>query len=391
MYLCHESGQIRDAIVSRDERNLLKEVEFDMGTMLIIDHNNERAVFIPVLKKRLLFAVLACAFFLAVSGEGFAKEITDMTGRTVVIPDAIKTVYAVSPPETMLVYALDPQLLAGLNFPLKGCGKYVDARTLALPVIGGYFGQGKTPNREKLVALNPDIAIGRVSNPMSKKFELFLNKFNIPLANIVIERLDQYPEAFTLMGTILNREPRAKELAEYSRNVLLQVNEVVAGIPQCKKVRAYYAEGNDGLRTDGADAIHAELIPLAGGINVHNKGVLTRFGKEKVTIETVISYRPDVIFVEQPSFYKRIYSSAAWRSIPAVKNHRVYLIPKKPFNWFDRPPSFMRILGLKWVASMLYPNLVNWDMQQECRKFFHLFLQKDISAEDAKQLLGNAQ
>lgn len=348
-------------------------------------------MFIRVLKRRLLFVALACLFILGVSGGAYAKEVTDMTGRTVDVPDAIKTVYAVSPPETMLVYALDHQLLAGLNFPLKGCGKYVDERVLKLPVIGGYFGQGKTPNREKLVALKPDIAIGRASNPMSGKFESFLDQFKIPLVNVVIERLDQYPAAFTLLGDIFHRESRAKELAEYTRNVLSQVDAIASAIPQDKKLRVYYAEGSDGLQTDGTDSIHAELIPLAGGINVHRNGVLTRFGKEKVTIETVISYRPDVIFVEQPSFYKSVYSSAAWKSIPAVKNHRVYLIPKKPFNWFDRPPSFMRILGLKWVTGKLYPDAVDWDMEQECREFFHLFLQKDISAEDAKELVGSAQ
>ena len=362
-----------------------------MGIVFVLKYNSEKAVFITASRKRLLFAAVVCAAFLACSGWAFAGEITDMTNRTVTVPDEIRTVYAVSPPETMLVYALDPHLLAGLNFPLKGCEKYIDAYTLALPVIGGYFGQGKTPNLEKLVALNPDIAIGRASNPMSEKFEAFLDKFEIPLANIVIDRLDQYPKAFELLGTILHRESRAKELADYTRNVLAQVGEITAGIPREKRVRVYYAEGNGGLHTDGADSIHAELISLAGAVNVHEKGVLTRFGKEKVTIETVIAYQPDVILVEQAAFYKKIYSSAAWKSIPAVKNHRVYLIPKKPFNWFDRPPSFMRILGLKWVMSVLYPGYADWDMRQECREFFHLFLQKDISAEDAKQLMGSAQ
>lgn len=340
--------------------------------------------------KRMATVVAAGVAILVFAAMAQARDITDMTGRAVTVPDTIKTVYAASPPETMLVYAVDPALLAGLNFPLKGSAKYVDAHALGLPVIGGYFGQGKTPNLEKLVALNPDVVIGRHSNPMSGKFESFLKKFHIPLANIVIDRMEQYPEAFEVLGNILHRESRARELAEYTRRTLAQAKEKTASIPPEERVKVYYAEGNDGLRTESSASIHAELIPLAGGVNVHNEGVLTRYGKEKVTIETVIAYQPEVIFVEQPSFYVRIYSSAGWKSIPAVKNHRVYLIPRTPFNWFDRPPSFMRILGLKWVADILYPDRFDWDIEQECREFFHLFLQKDITAADARQLLSGS-
>jgi len=344
-----------------------------------------------VSRKLIAFATVACLSVLLLSVAAPARDITDMTGRAVSVPDTIGTVYAASPPETMLVYAIDPTLLAGLNFPLKGSDKYMDAHTLGLPVIGGYFGQGKTPNLEKLVALNPDMVIGRDSNPLSGKFEAFLHKFNIPLANIVIDRLDQYPEAFELLGSLLGRESRGKRLAEYTRKTLTRAKAATASIPAGKRVKVYYAEGNDGLRTESGASIHAELIPLAGGINVHHEGTLTRYGKEKVTIETVIAYQPEVIFVEQPSLFARIYSSAGWKSIPAVKNHRVYLIPRTPFNWFDRPPSFMRILGLKWVADILYPDRFDWDMEEECREFFHLFLQKDISAEDARQLMSGLE
>ncbi len=342
-------------------------------------------------KKQLVFTIASVFLFLAASGQAPAREIIDMTGCVVTIPDEINKVYAASPPETMLVYAIDPSLLAGLNFPFKGCDQYIAAQTLNLPVIGGYFGQGKTPNLEKLVALHPDIVIGRKTKPVNKKFESFLEKFNIPIVYIARDKLQQYPSAFEVLGDILNKEARARKLAEYTRATLSQTAKKTTAIPREKRLKVYYAEGNDGLRTEGSDSFHARIIPLAGGINAHGKGVLTRYGKEKVTIETVIAYQPDVIFVEQPSFYERIYTSAAWKNIPAVKNHRVHLIPKTPFNWFDRPPSFMRLLGLKWAANILYPDIFDWDMPQECREFFRLFLQKDISVEEAEHLLSGTK
>ncbi|WP_051294778.1 ABC transporter substrate-binding protein [Maridesulfovibrio bastinii] len=342
-------------------------------------------------KKRItnaFYVALTVLMILSQAAIGSAGTVIDMTGRTVDIPDSVSRVYAVSPPETMMVYAIDPKLLIGLNFPFKGCDKYVDAATLKLPIVGGYFGQGKIPNYEKLVSLKPDLVIGRKSNPMSAKFEAMLAKFNIPVFNISIDDIDEYAEGFETLGMVFDRMDRAEKLAEYTRKTLEETKTVVDSIPADNVVKVYYAEGNDGLRTDSSTSIHAKLIPLAGGDNVFKGDIMTRFGKEKVTLETVISYHPDVILVERPQFFKKIYSLSAWKNIPAVKNHRVFLIPRKPFNWFDRPPSFMRILGLKWVSSKLYPDLFKLDMTKECQNFFHLFLQKDISAAEAEKLMS---
>ncbi|MEF3191183.1 MAG: hypothetical protein K6347_01340 [Campylobacterales bacterium] len=50
-----------------------------------------------------------------------AREIVDMAGRHVAIPDHITKVYSSSPPTTYLVYAIDPKLLVALNFdPMRG-------------------------------------------------------------------------------------------------------------------------------------------------------------------------------------------------------------------------------------------------------------------------------
>jgi iron complex transport system substrate-binding protein len=77
----------------------------------------------------------------------------------------------------------------------------------------------------------------------------------------------------------------------------------------------------------------------------------------------------------------------AWSGIRAVRDGRVHLIPRTPFNWFDRPPSFMRILGLKWLMSILYPREYTVDLIQETREFYSLFLSVPLSAEDAKRII----
>jgi iron complex transport system substrate-binding protein len=65
-----------------------------------------------------LRVIYALAFFLILSPLAFAREITDMTGRKVSVPDTITKVFGSAPPITYLIYAIDPNLLAGLNMPL---------------------------------------------------------------------------------------------------------------------------------------------------------------------------------------------------------------------------------------------------------------------------------
>ena len=63
--------------------------------------------------------ILVFVFFLTLSL--FAREITDMSGQKVTVPDNITRVYGSAPPSTYAVYAIDPSFIVGLNFsPAKG-------------------------------------------------------------------------------------------------------------------------------------------------------------------------------------------------------------------------------------------------------------------------------
>jgi len=48
----------------------------------------------------------------------------------------------------------------------------------------------------------------------------------------------------------------------------------------------------------------------------------------------------------------------------------------------------MRLLGVKWVANLLYPDRYPVDMVKETQQFFRLFLGFDLSAKEAKKLMN---
>jgi iron complex transport system substrate-binding protein len=345
-------------------------------------------MFCPAVLPRLRGPVLCVAWLmLFLAGPALAKTVTDMEGQAVTVPDTPKRVYTLSPPDTLLVYAVAPCLLVGWNYPLPGTA----APSLApcvrgLPVLGGFFGQAMTPNKESLIKAAPDLVVsGSMAKP-HRGFESFFQELGIPVVHIDSESPEEYPRALRFLGEALDHKERGEALAAYADATLADLRRGLATIPQDKRLTVYYAEGGDGLYTDGRGSFHTLVLDLAGGVNVHPTPQARRFGMDKVTMETVIAYAPQVILAQDAACRDMILTSPVWETIPAVQNGRVYLIPDAPLNWFDRPPSFMRLLGVKWLANLLYPETFPYDMVQETRRFMQLFLDKDLTDAQARAL-----
>lgn len=313
-----------------------------------------------------------------------AREITDMVGRKVTVPDKIRKVYGSSPPSTCMVYAVDPGLVAGLNSPLNQSEyHYLDQRLRQLPVIGGWFGQGQVPNLETLLHVHPDIILDCMwhKSAANEIIERVGKRLQIPVVYIPMDAVADYPDAFLFLGKLLNRQERAQLLSRYARQTLDEIAGVRAAIPEDSRISVYYAEGADGLSTECHTSLHAQVIPLSGGNNVHRCSDKSSYGMQKISMEQVLQYNPDVIISHDVLFFSGFAADSKWKNIRAVRDGRVYRIPKEPFNWFDRPPSFMRLLGAKWLTHKLYPSAYPIDLMAETRYFYKLFL--NISLDDA--------
>ena len=66
----------------------------------------------------------------------------------------------------------------------------------------------------------------------------------------------------------------------------------------------------------------------------------------------------------------------------------MYFLPKGPFSWFDRPPSFMKLLGLKWLLSIFHPNIYQLDIEKEAKSFYKLFLNMELSDKQLTEIMG---
>jgi iron complex transport system substrate-binding protein len=333
---------------------------------------------------------LMWALIWGLAGFAQAREITDMAGRKVIVPDVIRKAYAPSPYGSYMMYSVAPEKLAGLMFPLKDEDKkYLHPSVHNLPVIGGLSGEGMRSNIEVLMKMKPDVILvwAGKKNPFSQKSEEILKKLNIPYVYATVDTLSDYPDAYTFIGKLMGKDEQAAKQSAYCRKTLHDVDATVQKIPMDRRPRVYYAEGVDGLSTECDDSIHVQLMKLAGDVNIHRCHTSSHKGMEKISLEQVIMDNPDVIIAQEKVFYDKVLKEPAWSRIKAVREGRVYLIPRAPFNWFDRPPSFMRILGLKWLMHSLYPREYPLDMIKETRDFYSLFLGVNLSTDDARRVI----
>jgi iron complex transport system substrate-binding protein len=320
-----------------------------------------------------------------------ARELLDMTGKTVSVPNKIGKVFSGSPSLTYMIYAIDPDLLSGLNVRLKEEDrKYLNNKINVLPVLGGFFGQGNIANLEMVLKTDPDLIIlwADQDSALSNETErLMMDNLPIPSVNVVFENVDDYGDAFLFLGKLLGKEDRAGMLKNYADETLRKVKETLASIPADQRPTVYYAEGTDGLNTDCDGSWHAELINVAGAKNVYHCEPGDAYGMEKMNIEQVIVYNPDVIIVQERTFFEGIFNDPKWQQIKAVKTKRVYLVPRMPFNWFDRPPTFMRLMGIQWLMHNLYPKQFDIDIVKAAKDFYRLFLGVDKTDEEIRKVV----
>lgn len=329
-------------------------------------------------------------------------EITDMAGRKVIIPANVQKVYTTTPTSTILVYTLNPNKLVGLNGqPTAGEKKYTSEQYNRLPVLGGFFGEVKTANCEAILKISPDIVVQAYfpnidNNTTIATADKLQDQLQIPVV-LVENSIENMDKAYEFLGSIMGEKNRAGELGNYCRKAITEVKAAVEKVPPEKSVRVYYAEGLDGLTTDPSGSAHTEVIDFVRGINVAGVPVKPGIGGSIVSLENVMAWNPDIIIAangRDSGSYEDFRSYAGqnekWRNITAVKRGQVYNVPAAPFNWLDRPPSVARIIGIKWLANLLYPDYVDIDITAATKEFYEKFYHLRLTDQEIQDILTGA-
>ena len=288
-------------------------------------------------------------------------------------PGSVTRVRAAGPPAAVLVAVLAPDKLLGWPFPLDETARALaPPATRDLPVVGRLTGRGGTAGAEAVAALHPDLIIDSGANDPAyvSLTRRIPEQTGIPYV-LLDGRLADTPSLLVRAGQLLGVPERGQVLADFARQTLDDVTGRIAPLPADRRPSVYLARGADGLETGWAGSINAEMIETLGARNVAHADDGTAIGR--VSLEQVLRWDPDVILALSPAFLTELERQPLWQSLRAVRQNRVFLVPSKPFGWIDGPPGVNRVIGLRWLARQLYPQLFPEDLGASIRRFFQLF------------------
>lgn len=322
------------------------------------------------------------------------REITDMAGRTVTIPTEVNSVYCAVPTGEAMVATLSPDKIIGwVNEPTAAAMEYLPEELASMPVIGGWMGQQVTANMEDIITLDPDVIIyvgtdGTLGNDDVP--DQIQKETGIPVV-CASSALERTAEVYRTLGDWIGEAERGEELATYYETKLADVVKKIDAIPDSERPRVYYAENSDGLATDPTGSSHTEVLDYCKVTNVADVEMKSGQGRTEVSIEQVISWDPELILCHSGFVLADdIMENPQWADIQAVKDGEVYTTPAVPFNWFDRPPNVMRLMGIQWFATVCYPD-IDIDIEQEVKDFYKLFYRVDLSVTQVTSLLNQDQ
>ena len=354
--------------------------------------------------KRLLALVLALVMSLSLFACGQKQQedktddgaqtettrvFTDSCGREVTVPTDIQKIAVSGPLAQMVVFAIAPDKMVGVaNAWDESAKAYFDAKYLELPLLGQLYGGKGELNLETLLAAAPDVVIdvGEPKDSMAEDLDALQEQTGIPFVHIDAY-LASMDDTYAMLGDLLAMPNEAQGLADYCRYAYDKVKAIADSV---EKVDLLYVTGEEGLNVIARGSYHAEVIDmLCNNLAVVDEPSSKGTGNE-VDMEQILNWNPAAVIFAPGSIYSTVADNENWQTIPAIRDGRCYEVPMGPYNWMGFPPSVQRILGMQWMAKVLYPDAADYDMYETTQTYFQLFYHCDLTAEQYAALTAHS-
>ena len=352
--------------------------------------------------QRLLALLLALVMTLSLAACGAQKTLTedentapetrvftDSVGREVTVPAQIDQVAVSGPMAQIVLFALCPDKLVGIsNAWDESAAQYLDTEYYNLPLLGQLYGGKGELNLETLLESGAQVVIdvGEAKGSIVEDLDALQEQTTIPFVHIDAA-LATMDETYTLLGDLLGMPDEAKALADYCRSTYDRALTIADSV---EKANLLYVTGDAGLNVIAQGSYHAEVIDLlSNNLAVVDDPSSKGTGNE-VDMEQILNWNPDVILFAPDSVYDTMAGDAAWQGVTAIQNGAYYEVPMGPYNWMGFPPSVQRLLGMLWMAKVLYSEAADYDLYTEAAEYFKLFYHCDLTQEQYDALVANS-
>lgn len=329
----------------------------------------------------------------APASESAEREFTDSTGRTVTLPEELTKIAISGPLAQVYVIPIAGDMLVGV------CNAFSSEAELYLPdyiinaqEIGQLYGGKGEMDLEALLNAAPDVVIdvGETKSSTKEDLQDLTEQTGIPFVH-VYATVDTAPAAYRMLGELLGREEKAEELAVWCQNTLDNIAALMAKVDADNARKGIlYCLGDAGVNVMAQGSFHADTINTMGNNLAVVDEVVPHGDGNESDLEQIMLWNPEVILFDPASIYDEVGSMEAWQSLDAIASGNYYEAPYGPYGWLSSPPAVQRYLGLLWLGELLYPDYVEYDLQEEVIKYYDLFYNCKLTEEMYQNLTEKA-
>ncbi len=277
--------------------------------------------------------------------------------------------FAAGPPASILLFALAPDAMIGWTTPFRPAERpFVPERYADLPTLGRLTGRGSSANVESVIAAKPDLVFdyGTVNPTYVSLADRVQAQAGIPylLIDGAFDRIDGASRCSARCSAAA-RKPRSGRATRPSR---WPRSTPAWRAFRRRAARACTTRAGRGVSTRRWAARSTPRPSIASG--AQRRGGPRRGGLAQVSIEQVLALESRRHRDRRPQHFNAVWRDPLWQRVTAVREGRVYLAPGVPFGWIDFPPSVNRLIGLRWLARALYPEVFPEDLRPAVRDFF---------------------
>ncbi len=312
-----------------------------------------------------------------------ARDVVDMTGRTVTVPDTIERVVTIGsvPVINSFVFAVGKADTLAMGLPVRFNPQRWGWQFVFAPQLEGgpdLQDSNYAPDVEKILAVAPDVVLS-----FERSTADALAAVGVPTVLLRIQTPADVKEGVRLVGDLLGNADIGEAYARYFDATLARIAAKVDAIPAEKRPTALYLNP---VNVTQPHLVAEWWIAAGGGRSVTDDG-----RSEEVlslSTETVIGSDPDFIILFDPGHVDALKNDATLSQLDAVRDGRVLVTPMGAHTWGNR--TVEQILTVLWVASRFHPDLFpHSELVAEVKSFYATFFGTELSDEEVEAILAS--
>ena len=216
-------------------------------------------------------------------------------------------------------------------------------------------GAGKTVDTEKLISLEPDFVICSADIASHRDVASALKKAKIPVAML---RMDTFEDYLTILRTLTKITGKTENYEQFGENAKSEIEKIISNRKRENNPKILFVRSGSSYSSAKAkkadDNFAAKILEDFGCINIADKAEVLL---DNLSAEVILKENPQYIFVSvmgdydnSKAYMQELLNKKEYASLDAVKNGRVYFLPKELFQY---KPCGRWAESYRYISSIL--------------------------------------